>query len=322
MNDLVKVDNLQVALLNIQKTLAEVDDLKEALGLRNLAKGFEEAWKAHYRTSGFGEEQMKLGWEAKVRAERRMGEMLKAKVRAGNPQLLHGEIIGLDELGISATQSHRYQQLTKANEDKFNKAISNIIGIFGEPTTKALLSSLVGAHVGQNTGEFEWYTPPQYIEAARLVMGKIDLDPASSEIANELVKAEKFFTVKDDGLKQEWFGNVWMNPPYSQPLIDNFCAKLVSEYRSGRVKQACVLVNNATETAWGQRLLEDCSSVCFPKGRIRFVDKEGNLGGTPLQGQVVVYFGKNAELFETTFKKFGKVLWKEAKLSTGPELDK
>ena len=112
MNDLVKVDNLQVALLNIQKTLAEVDDLKEALGLRNLAKGFEEAWKAHYRTSGFGEEQMKLGWEAKVRAERRMGEMLRdmnlsenSLNNLNNVSKLHDETsTTLDDLGISKIQ--------------------------------------------------------------------------------------------------------------------------------------------------------------------------------------------------------------------------
>ena len=51
------------------------------------------------------------------------------------------------------------------------------------------------AHVGPNSGVPEWYTPAELIDAARDVLGGIDLDPASSAIANETVKAERYFTV-------------------------------------------------------------------------------------------------------------------------------
>jgi len=69
-----------------------------------------------------------------------------------------------------------------------------------------------GSREGVLTGNPEWYTPAEYIELAREVMGKIDLDPASNPFAQETVKAEQFYTEDDDGLSQPWWGQVWLNP--------------------------------------------------------------------------------------------------------------
>ncbi len=84
------------------------------------------------------------------------------------------------------------------------------------------------------TGENEWYTPADYIELARAVLGTIDLDPASSAKAQETVKASMYFTPEEDGLNQLWNGRVWLNPPYAQPWIAEFISKLVKEVSAGR----------------------------------------------------------------------------------------
>jgi len=160
------------------------------------------------------------------------------------------------------------------------------------------------AHVSNNSGENEWYTPECYIESAKKVMGNIDLDPASSEIANQTVKANLFYSQEEDGLSKEWFGNVWMNPPYSQPLIFQFITKLVE---SNKINQAIVLVNNGTETQWGQLLLSNSNAVCFHQSRIRFIDKYGNLGQAPLQGQMICYLGTNITNFINEFSKYGTI---------------
>jgi hypothetical protein len=55
----------------------------------------------------------------------------------------------------------------------------------------------------EGTGKFERYTPAEYIEAARKVLGGIDLDPATSPQAQRVVQATRYFTEKDDGLVQE-----------------------------------------------------------------------------------------------------------------------
>lgn len=159
-------------------------------------------------------------------------------------------------------------------------------------------------HVAHNSGNNEWYTPAEYIEAARKVMGNIDLDPASSDRANEIVQAEAYYTVEDDGLVRPWFGRVWMNPPYAKGLVDSFCNKLVHDYRNEHVIEAIVLVNNATETAWFRSLISIASAVVFPGSRVKFWKEDGDTGD-PLQGQAIIYMGNKPQQFKSVYQSFG-----------------
>lgn len=162
-------------------------------------------------------------------------------------------------------------------------------------------------HVSNNSGENEWYTPPQFIAAAREVLGEIDLDPASSIKANETVQAQAFFTKDDNGLTKEWHGRVWLNPPYAQPLISEFSEKVVEEYDAARIDAAIVLVNNATETRWFQKMARSATAICFPAGRIKYLDATGTPANTPLQGQAFLYFGADHGKFISVFEQFGVV---------------
>ena len=176
-----------------------------------------------------------------------------------------------------------------------------------EITPSEILKKINGPHVSNNSGENEWYTPLKIIEAAKTVLGGIDLDPASSETANEIVKARTIFTIETDGLTKNWFGKVWINPPYSQPEISSFSEKIVSEVIN--YESCIVLVNNATETKWFQNIASIASAFCFPVGRIKFWNPEKTTAA-PLQGQTIIYIGKEVKLFKNEFSPFGLILEK------------
>jgi phage N-6-adenine-methyltransferase len=157
------------------------------------------------------------------------------------------------------------------------------------------------------TGENEWYTPAEYLAAAREVLGDIDLDPATSEAAQRIVKAKEFFTKDDDGLRHEWHGRVWLNPPYARSLIAEFVDKLLLEVNHGHAESAILLTHNDTDTAWFQRAAEQARAICFTRGRIRFESPDGELAA-PTLGQAFSYFGADAERFISRFRQFGLVV--------------
>jgi len=208
----------------------------------------------------------------------------------------------LADMGMTRKDARQNEILTE-NPEIVEKYIERTIKQDEAPTTSGALRAIQESrkpHVANNSKDDEWYTPPQYIESARSVMGSIDLDPASNDFANETVKAGTYYTETDNGLEKEWFGNVWLNPPYSASLVQLFADKVANS----DFEQAIVLVNNATETAWFRKLIEKASAIIFTTGRIKYRKRDGE-HGSPLQGQAFLYFGENVEAFLSEFRTYG-----------------
>jgi len=157
-----------------------------------------------------------------------------------------------------------------------------------------------------SSASHEWYTPEQYLEAVRGVLGGIDLDPASCAEANKTVMAETYYDANQDGLSQPWRGRIFLNPPYGSagpPFIE----RLISELKSGNVTEAVVLVNShATETSWFQPLFGGV--LCFTDHRIDFVSPTGEAQCGSTHGSCFVYFGDNEKDFIRIFRNFGYVV--------------
>ena len=205
----------------------------------------------------------------------------------------------LREIGIQQKQAERYERLAKHPEavklaKVKAKETDRIV------TRQDVIKEIEKPHVANNSEDNEWYTPVEYLESARAVLGTINLDPASNDFANERVQAEMYYTEGDNGLNQEWYGNIWLNPPYSSDSVKPFAEKLVNS----NFDEAIVLVNNATETEWFNILISKASAIVFPKGRIQF-DKRDGKHGSPLQGQAFIYYGEREEMFLKEFLKYG-----------------
>lgn len=154
----------------------------------------------------------------------------------------------------------------------------------------------------------EWYTAPRYIELAREVLGHIDLDPASSPIANRVVQADKFYTIDDNGLELPWYGKVWLNPPYGRSnnvsILRIFIEKLVTRYEAGDIEEAIVCTTADIDELWWRLLVPYL--VCFPDHHVYY----NRLGGTRdkhMLGTAFTYLGKNEQRFIDVFGEIGPV---------------
>ena len=140
----------------------------------------------------------------------------------------------------------------------------------------------------------EHFTPPEIIEAARQVLGVIDLDPASSKLANDrLVHAKTFYDLSVNGFVLPWKGRVFLNPPgglctaegipipkeerkRGKSSMKLWWDRLAREWMRGTVSSA-VFVGFSVEllqSAQAFAVHPLCFPMCVPAQRLRFITLE------------------------------------------------
>lgn len=286
-----------------------------------------EAMRAYAKQAKNKQLEMQAA-EIRIRAERRIGELMAAQRDAG--MLNRGASAGgekesprgsytdprdkaptLAEAGIDKHLADRARKFAAIPEREFNDIVDDWRGRVAEENERVTVNLLAAGEKKvrgtQGTGDNEWYTPQEHIERARRVLGGFDVDPASNPIAQEHIGARQFFTEETNGLAQEWNGTVWLNPPYAQPLIGQFMAKLCEEHAAGRCREAIALTHNYTDTRWFQDTARAASAICFTRGRIKFYSPSGDIAA-PTQGQAFFYFGPDVDAFCREFAEVGFVV--------------
>jgi len=209
----------------------------------------------------------------------------------------------LEEAGITRQTGADWQRIGMIPVDKIEEFFA-INPYEGNEYSLGWLKRYASGWIPDSTGD-EWYTPARYIESARKVMGEIDLDPASSKQANQIVKAKQYLTKEDDGLSRPWWGRMFMNPPYS--MNKPFAEKMLDEYGMGNVDQAVVLVGaHAIETQWFKDYWDYV--LCFTGHRIRFITPEGEQVAGNIAGSVFIYLGDKQKGFAEEFAQHGYVV--------------
>ena len=135
----------------------------------------------------------------------------------------------------------------------------------------------------------EWYTPIELINS----LGEFDLDPCAP--INPLWQtARTMYNKENDGLSKEWFGRVWLNPPYSRPLIEEFVQKM-ADHGNG----IALLFNRCDSKMFQDVIFAKATAMKFLRKRIRFYRQDGTRGDSPGCGSVLIAFGEdNAEILE------------------------
>ena len=129
----------------------------------------------------------------------------------------------------------------------------------------------------------EYYTPPHIIEA----LGHFDLDPATPPDPRWRT-ADVMYTKDDDGLAQPWFGRVFLNPPYSQPLVTQFMQKMAAHGNG-----IALVVPKLGTKMFREFIFPRCSAIYILSERIKFYDQNWVQQKSPICQSMLVAFSED-----------------------------
>lgn len=143
-----------------------------------------------------------------------------------------------------------------------------------------------------------WLTPPDIIKS----LGEFDLDPCTPEFMPWQTAAHRY-TEAEDGLKQKWFGRVWLNPPYGEGMGE--WLKKMAAHGNG----IALLFKRSETENFQNYIFPVADAILFKRGRIHFLNNDGvKVGNGSGTGSVFVAYGKNNVQALIESKIIGKLI--------------
>ena len=141
-------------------------------------------------------------------------------------------------------------------------------------------------------------TPLSFFRPIESSVGGFDLDPCASQ-SSDLASTN---LTKDDGGLRQWYGKVWMNPPYSE--VSDWMQHAELQNGHGYTDLIVGLVFARTATQWFHKYAKKADLLCFVEGRLTF----GNADNTAPAPSLVVVWGDYSEQLKLTLERFGMVV--------------
>lgn len=128
----------------------------------------------------------------------------------------------------------------------------------------------------------EWNTPQALFNKLNEYY-KFTLDPCATETSR---KCWKYFSQEDDGLIQDWSGEVvFVNPPYSN--VAGWVEKCYNERNNGVT--SVLLIPARTDTKWFHKYCMKADMIQFIKGRVKFENGADKPNSAPFPSMIVVF---------------------------------
>lgn len=117
---------------------------------------------------------------------------------------------------------------------------------------------------GGGQRETRWLTPPEIFTP----LGEFDLDPCGAP-GHEIAKSTFLLERGEDGLLNDWWGRVWLNPPYGKAQRP-FMERLVAHGTGTALIFARTETKDFHDLVW-----REATALLFLKGRVSFLDANG-----------------------------------------------
>lgn len=115
----------------------------------------------------------------------------------------------------------------------------------------------------------DWQTPKDLFDKLNAVFD-FKIDPCTTD--ENPLGTPYFCTPENDGLKANWLGNAFVNPPYDNQ--EAFIRKAIDQCNEHNTTNVCLIPARTDTQLWQDLIFPNAPAVCFVRGRLKFQEPQ------------------------------------------------